>query len=432
MSLAGYQRIVLLGIGGAGMRGLAIILAHQGATIWGVDREDPQLPTQARITFFKENEPGADESIKAADLVIHTDAVSIDHPLLAVARAAARPTMVYHEALGSISQGMRTLAVTGTHGKSSTTSMLAHIFVAEGLDPTALVGAPVPAWEGMNARVGNSKWFIVEADEYREHFLAIQAESAIITAIDYDHPDFFTSLSDVESSFSKFLRKLSSGGALIVPAGIVQRWQTIPWPANTRAVGPPPTPIDLVLPGEHMQYNAWLAIAMAGVYGIDEAAARAALANYPGLGRRFELLGRVGAMDVVSDYGHHPREIEATLAAARSRYGETRICTVFEAHTGERLVHFFDAFCDALALADAIVLVPSFVPPGREGEHPSLKDTEKRLAECLKSRGKEVYEVKELAQISNILTSLSDRHALALGFSAGSLDGILRTCVKKE
>lgn len=414
----------MLGSNGSGMRGLALILAARGATIISVDKNGGE-PNVLR-------EEEATPAVTAADLVIHTDAIGKDHPLLLAARAAGVPTRIYHEALGELTRERRTLAVTGTHGKSSTTSMLAHIFIEAGLDPTALVGAPNPAWQGENARVGSSDWFIVEADEYRDHFLSLHVESAVITTIDFDHPDWFTSLDDVVHSFTAFVQKISSRGVLIVPETLPEKFPAIPWPANTKTVRPPGEPIELVLPGKHMQYNAWLAIHMAGHYGIDEAVARVALKKYPGLGRRFELLGQIGDMDIVSDYGHHPTEIAATLTAARERYPKGRICAIFEAHTRERLVLFGEAFFEALALADSVIVAPPFIPAGRGEIQGDVADALRDLKQRLEGARREVLILDSMSQLSHLLITISGRFAAVIAFSAGSADAALRATVKMK
>jgi UDP-N-acetylmuramate--alanine ligase len=348
------------------------------------------------------------------------------------AAGAQIPTMVYHQALGELTRAKQTLAVTGTHGKSSTTSMLAHIFVAAGFDPTALVGAPVPAWGGQNARVGKSPWFIVEADEYRDHFLALHAESAIITAIDFDHPDFFASLADVEESFSEFVSRLSTTGILIVPQAVVNQFPNIAWPAATRAVAAPTKPIDLVLPGAHMQFNAWLAIQLARHYGIDEQTARAALKEYPGLGRRFEQVGSLHNMTVISDYGHHPAEIAATLRAARERYPDRQILVIFEAHTPERLIQFGQAFAQALSLAEGVVLAPPFIPAGRSDALSGVSEALAALAQKLVEAGRAVQVAPDLPTLGRIMEDLAPAYDVAIAFSAGSVDSWLRTFVKQK
>lgn len=421
----------MLGVGGAGMRGLAIILAASGARILGTDqktREAAEYLQHPNISILEET--AAEDAVRAADLVIHTDAIGTDHPLMNIARTAQVPTQTYHEALADVTRQRRTIAVTGTHGKSSTTSMLAHIFVAAGLDPTALVGASNPAWNNANARIGQGDHFIVEADEYRNHFLALTVESAIITTIDFDHPDFFASLDDVKKSFSQFVQAVSPKGVVIVPTHLVATFSDLPWPAHTQAVAAPTTPITLTLPGRHMQYNAWLAVRLAAVYSIDEQVARAALATYPGLGRRFEFLGNIMNMAVISDYGHHPEEIASTLQAARERYREARLCAIFEAHTGERLRRFFPAFCEALSLADGVVIAPVFVPAGRDKFAATLPAVTQRLEKYLVGLHKQVFQADILSQLSHILTTLSSQFDVTIVFSAGNVDSVVRSIVK--
>lgn len=414
------QTIAMLGASGSGMRGLATILEARGAHILRVDRES----TEGVV-----DEIAAIHEISRMNLVIHTDALHYDHPLLVEARKMNVPIKIYHEALADITHHVRTIAVTGTHGKSSTTSMLAHIFISVGRDPLALVGASIPAWNNTNARIGRGDHFIVEADEYRNHFLSLDVESAIITSIDFDHPDFFASLDEVKNSFSQFLAHVSLRGAVVVPVALMKEFPDLKWPAQTIPVQPPKISIALILPGRHMQYNAWLAIQMAMFYGVSESDARQALAHFNGLSRRFELIGRKLTMDIISDYGHHPKEIIATLKATRERYPEGKILTIFEAHTKERLIQFLPAFCEALVLADGIILAPVFVPSGRDAVESDATSALEQLTEYLNKSGKSVYRAMHLSDIGPVLNELASEFRVCIAFSAGRVDKTLRSIV---
>lgn len=406
------------------MQGLAHLLQARGKTIIGVDQNpvgDAQVKEQA-----------AGGQVAAADLVIHSDALPNGHPLLKGARAAGVGVLKYHEALGELSRESRTLAVTGTHGKSTTTSMLAHIFWAAGLDPSALVGAASPAWGGAHARVGRGDYFIVEADDYRNHYLSLRAESAIITTIDLDHPDFFATLEDVEKSFAAFVKALPLSGVLVVPALVRKNFEHITWPRQTKAVDEPASPIDICLPGAHMQYNAWLAIQLAQHYGIAEHVARAALRQWPGLSRRFERLGVWEGVEVISDYGHHPHEISATIKGARERYPKRRIGIFFEAHTAERLTQYFDDFVLSLSLGDGVILAPVFMPAGRNTLKDEAAQIKTRLAKSLGRAQVTVLEAPNLADIGQVLAAARDKFDVIIAFSAGQLDAHLRAFVNAD
>lgn len=414
----------MLGIGGAGMKGLAHLLSARGKEIIGVD----QRPGESGVL----TEGSAGGRVASADLVIHSDALSSGHPLLKRARAAGVGVLKYHEALGELSNESKTLAVTGTHGKSSTTSMLAHIFWAAGLDPSALVGAASPAWGGQHARVGQGDYFIVEADDYRNHYLCLRVESAIITTIDLDHPDFFPTLEDVEKGFAAFVRRLSASGILVVPGQVRKKFRHIPWPKQTKAVDEPASFIDICLPGAHMQYNAWLAIQLAQHYGIAEDVARKALRLWPGLSRRFERLGKWEGMEVISDYAHHPREISATLKGARERYPKRRIGILFEAHTAERLTQYFDDFVSSLSLGDGVILAPVFMPAGRDTLQDETAELKTRLAKALERAQVTVLEAPSLAEMGQALAAARDKFDVIIAFSAGQLDSRLRAFVNAD
>ncbi len=425
MSTFQGKSIALLGSEGSGMRGLGILLAAEGAKLVRIDKKPHTLGVlteEEGIAHFED-----------LDFVIHSDALVAEHLLLVAAKDRGVPTLPYHKALGRFAEGKRTVAITGTHGKSSTTAMVAHIFVAAGLDPTVLIGAANPAWDGEHARVGKGPYFIVEADEYRNHFHSLRPESAIITSIDFDHPDFFASLTAVTESFSTFIHNIVEPGVVVVSADVQQRFPSVAWPAPTSAVELPSPPIDVVLPGEHMQRNAALALALAHHYGIPEKKARHALRSFPGLGRRFEIIGSVEEMIVVSDYGHHPTEIAATLQAARTRYADTKVCVIFEAHTTERLETFREEFIQALAIANGVVIVQPYVPPGRsKTERDTAQAHLAHIQQELTRRGVDVMVLTEKTALATLLATLALTYGVTIGFSAGELDRELRSAVKDK
>lgn len=417
MSLREARTVFMLGIGGTGMRGLAKLLHGQGKKIIGSDRQYDLIKNwedMKNYEIFSEpaNTPGESSSMTLAgesarpDVLIHTDAAERNHPLIKAAQAKGIPVLAYQEALGEFSQAFQTIAVTGTHGKSSTTSFLAHILIEAGKDPNVLIGAPVPAWGGGGGRAGKSNLFIVEADEYREHFLTLSPAHAIIVSVDFDHPDYFKSLHDVEQAYERFRTKVA--GSIFTPEDVtVEDLADMPAP----------------LPGDHMKKNAALAVKMAGILGVSRENAIAALKTFPGLGRRFEKLGMIGKMELYSDYGHHPKEIEATLKAARSKYQAARILALFEAHTLERLKTFFNDYAAALSLADGILLVPVFIPAGREHESAEAREKLQELQGTLKAPA---WRLEKWEDLKPALVELSAEFDVALAFTAGVLDARLR------
>lgn len=397
------KTIFMLGIGGTGMRGLAKLLAAQGNKIIGSDQQYEIIKDWPDLKAYEFS-----DELKG-DLLIHTDAAEKDHPLIQAAKKKNIPVMAYQEALGEFSKQFTTIAVTGTHGKSSTTAFLAHILIENGKDPNVLIGAPMAAWGGTGARAGKGDLFVVEADEYREHFLTLSPAHAIIVSVDFDHPDYFKSREDVQRAYEGFRMRVS--GKILTPEDLsAEDLQDMPAP----------------IPGEHMKKNAALAVKMAGMLDVPREQAIAALKTFPGLGRRFEKLGKIGEMEIVSDYGHHPAEIQATIKGARNDpafAGRKQLLAVFEAHTLERLKTFFGDYAKALELADGALLVPVFVPTGREHESAEAVAKLQELEQALKIP---VWRLEKWDDLKDKLTELSSEFNVALAFTAGVLDSKLR------
>ncbi len=408
---------VFLGIGGAGMKGLAYLLRESGENVIGFDNnEDVSEASLEEATA----------AIPHADRVVYTDAAVATHPLRESAAIANIPQVPYQQALGEFSQGYTTIAITGTHGKSSTTAFLAHICIEAGLDPSVLVGASMPSLKGLHAQLGKSKYFIVEADEYRKHFLELTPAHIVITTIDFDHPDAFTSLEDVERAYEEFIGKMGPDGILVLPEEEKTSHPAMTFPPNTVSVSKDETEgIQVVLPGIHMRMNAALAIRIAEALGISKELAMNALRSFPGLSRRFELLGTVNGCDIRSDYGHHPAEIAATITGSREIYPNSHIIAVFEAHMPLRLHTFFPEFVNALAHADEVVIVPPFVPAGRDST--ATEDALQLQSEIVAKGKKATYSENPTDFISHL-----EGTSVALLFSAGTLDSVVRKSVINE
>jgi UDP-N-acetylmuramate--alanine ligase len=420
------QTIFFLGIAGSGMRGLAHLMHSRGEYIVGTDQNVSSFTALPHYELAPREEAGG--LLEKSDSMIYSDAVSADHPLRQLARDKGIPQLSYPEALGMFSKTFTTLAVSGTHGKSSTTAFLAHILIEAGLDPTVLIGASLPAWGGENARVGKNKYFIVEADEYRDHFLTLSPAHAIITSIDWDHPDFFDSVSRVEKSYSLFLSRLSSNGFCFVPAAIRQAHRRVVWPSNTIEVLTASN-LTLTLPGSHMKQNASLALALAKQLGVDREQGVASLKNFSGLGRRFERIGNFRGLELISDYGHHPEEIRATLQATKERHPDKRILVMFEAHTQERLQTFFDDYVKALALSSGVIICPVFVPKGREERQAKAQEFAKKLEGELAARQIPAWSLNNYDELPDVLRERQPQYDMAIAFTAGILDGRLRQLV---
>jgi UDP-N-acetylmuramate--alanine ligase len=407
------------------MRGLAHLLANRDISITAQDHAIVDANNEADLARF--NWVTSDEATKIAtqvDLVVRSDAVPEDNAAVRAAANAGVTNLIYSEALGELTGLYTTIAIAGTHGKTSTTALLAHILITAGLDPTVSIGARVPAWDNRNALIGGSDLFIVEADEYRNHFHQLRPAHAIITSIDFDHPDFFTSLDDTNQSFQTFIDSVQPDGAIVVPEHVAAQ-HPLNWPDTTIRV--PNGVATKNIPGEPMRMNAALAVAIAETLGVTPANALASLDSYAAVARRLEELGTSEGTLIVSDYGHHPAEISATLAAAREKYADKRIAVLFEAHTLERIATFTAEFAVALATADEVMLVPVFVPAGREGEQmEAAKAAADDLQLALKDAKVKTSVLADYDQLPQAVHEIGERADIVLGFTAGVLDGHLR------
>ncbi len=426
MALTDQQNIFFIGINGSGMRGLAYLLEKQGKAIAGTDSNMEDAEKGGQYELATEEEAGP--LLAKADLVIYSDAVAPDHPLRRQAEADNKSILSYQEALGQFAQGFtNVIAVTGTHGKSSTTAMLAHIFIEAGANPTVLVGASVPQWNNRNAYAGGQEYFIVEADEYREHFLYLQPTHAIIINIEWDHPDYFLSIDEVRDAFQKFTGSVKK---LIVTSPALHEWVT-QWSSVMILSTDPSARLQddiAILPGEHMKSNARLAAVMAyEVLGVVPEQALQHLTTFKGLSRRFELIGQIAGKDIYSDYGHHPTEITATLKAAQEKFPDKKILVCFEAHTAERLHALWLEFVACLSIADGVIIVPVFRPAGRtlQGQDFAL---EKQLGEALEKQTN-VWLCPTYDELKPTLHQVLVNYDLVLAFTAGVLDGKLRNLV---
>jgi UDP-N-acetylmuramate--alanine ligase len=427
MNLTEAQTIGMIGIGGSGMRGLAYLLAATGKNIIGTDSDISKLASDPDInTYTIAAEHDALPLFVNVDVIIYSDAVPPEHPLREAGQLAGKTEYMYSQAVGQYLQRYTTIAVTGTHGKSSTTAMLSHILTEVGLDPTVVVGAPIPAWQNRNARLGHSNYAVVEADEYRKHFLDLHPTHVIVTSIDFDHPDFFHSLEDVTQAYSQFLAKVPADGLVVTPRSVYEQYPHVAWPSQTKLVDLPENPIFLQLPGQHMQQNAALALAIATQLGVDQTRAIVALKTFPGLGRRFETVGEVNKMRVISDYGHHPEEIAATVRGTRERFPNDKIVALIEPHTSERLDTLFDEYVKVLkaAAVDALVICPTFIAKGRAVAAPDRHD--ELYAKLRQAKPETVWELPDYAELPQLMKKLSAEYDVAIGFTAGSLDAYLR------
>jgi UDP-N-acetylmuramate--alanine ligase len=376
--------IHFMGIAGAGMSGLALLARQQAVNVTGCDHDPSGAADLAAlgVEIWRGHDP--DHVVGARALVV-TAAVPPDHPELARARALGIPVVRRADALSQAVAGGTVVAVAGTHGKTTTTVMVTEALAAAGRDPTGLAGGRVARWGG-NARVGGHELYVVEADEFDRAFLSLTPAIAVVNNVEADHLECYGgSVAALEDAFAEFAGRArraivgaDDAGAARVAAGLaVPVWKVgLAAGADVRIRAPElgehgstarlelpggrTLGLELRVPGLHNLRNAAAALAVAHELGADLDRARTALAEFTGVGRRFERVGDAGGVTVVDDYAHHPTEVAATLAAARQAFPRRRVVAVFQPHLYSRTALHGDALGRALAAADVVVVAPIY------------------------------------------------------------------------
>jgi len=382
------SHVYFMGIGGISMSGLAHILIEKGFKVSGSDsKESPMTKTLSdlgvNVMYGQCAQNIADAS--PIDVVVHTAAIHPDNPEFIAAKEANIPILTRAELLGQIMKEYKIpIAISGTHGKTTTTSMLSKILLEADTDPTLSIGG-VFSDIGGNIRVGKSDYFVTEACEYTNSFLSFFPKISVISNIDADHLDFFKDLDDIRNSFTKFAHLLPDDGTLVINGdidnistitaglkceiityGSKEEFDYYPSDINYDEHGNPSfkahmpggkvLDVKLAVPGLHNVYNALASLAVSNMLGIDADVAAKALSLFGGTSRRFEHKGEVHGVTIIDDYAHHPTEIKATLTAAQN-YPHNKIWCVFQPHTYTRTKALLDEFAEALSLADKVVLV---------------------------------------------------------------------------
>jgi UDP-N-acetylmuramate--alanine ligase len=379
--------IHFVGIAGAGMSALAELFIRRGVKVTGCDANPGGAADLEKLGVrVTTHDPS---HVDAARALVVTSAMPKNHPELERAREKGIPVIRRAEALGEVTVGRELVGIAGTHGKTTTTVMTTSALAAAGLDPTALVGGRVAAWEG-NLMLGADKLYVVEADEYDRSFLALTPTVAVVTNMEADHLDIYKDLADIRGAFGQFAR----GAKTIVLCADDNGASTLPTPSSTEVIrygvdsrdarllatnirnadrgntfdvvydGERLGPVTLQVPGKHNVLNSLAAIASGLALGVTVPAMAPGLAAFGGVERRFQRLGEARGISVIDDYAHHPTEIAATLSAARSTFPGRRIIAAFQPHLYTRTRDFSSEFGSALAAADAVYLTEIY--PARE------------------------------------------------------------------
>jgi UDP-N-acetylmuramate--alanine ligase len=436
------QHAHFIGIGGIGMSGIAEILLNLGMEVSGSDlRRGPVTDRLARLgaTIYEGHDAA---NIAGATVVVTSSAVSAANPEVVEAHARKIPVIQRAEMLAELMRLKYGIAIAGMHGKTTTTSMVASVLAAGGLDPTVVVGGRVDAL-GSNAKLGSSQYLVAEADESDRSFLKLSPILAVVTNLDREHMDCYRDMADVEQAFLTFIDKLPFYGAVTacvdnpLLAAILPRAQRrvftygVAAEADYRleflsavvgsfarfnvitalgALGP----FELHVPGRHNVLNATAAVAIAHQLGMDAEKIALGLSHFRGVDRRFQYRGKARGVTVVDDYGHHPTEIRATLAAARE-CGYRHIHVVFQPHRFSRTLDLMDKFTDAFADADTVIVLPIYAA----SEEPIPGVTAERLA--AKIEGPQVQFAPDFPTAVAAVAAQASKDDLILTLGAGSV-----------
>jgi len=376
--------IHLIGIGGTGISSIARVLLEKGYVVTGSDRTLSPLALELSIHGVKVYEGHAAKNITGADLVVRSSAIPDSNVEVIAAQKAGIPVLKRSDFLGDLMQGQVGITVAGSHGKTTTTALMAFTLSRLSLDPSYIIGGVSKDLEG-NAHAGKGEFFVIEADEYDRMFLGLKPQVSIITNVEYDHPDCYPTPADYFEAFADFTRLLPADGILITSAddanasklgkyvqpgaktftyGMSETatFRAIHVAANSRggfdydmqetATGEVLTHVSLQIPGEHNVRNSLAVLTAVEALGLPVATAARNLAAFTGTGRRFEVVGEVDGITIIDDYAHHPSKIHATLSAARSRYPGRRLVAVWQPHTYSRTHALADDFIKSLRTAD--------------------------------------------------------------------------------
>ncbi|MEE9404381.1 MAG: UDP-N-acetylmuramate--L-alanine ligase [Algisphaera sp.] len=436
------KRLHFVGIGGSGMSGLARLCAARGACVSGSDRGDSPAAAKLREEGFVVAAEQTQDTLPAeTDLVVVSAAIPIDHPERAAARQRGVEVMKYAALLGQLMIGRCGVAVAGTHGKSTTTSILCHALMGSGLDPSFILGAHCEQIGG-GSRTGQSDVLIAEACEYDRSFHHFYPTHGLILNVEADHLDLYASIDEIVESFAHFAALLPKEGSLLIQhesphrmaiaAGLKANVETLGFAPQAdwqieldgghvtlKARGQPVAEWDNPMPGDHFAYNAAAAAVTAHRLGAPWNAVATHIAGFTGLDRRMQWIGEKGGVTLVDDYGHHPTEVDTTLRALRTHHEPGRLICVFQPHQHSRTRHLMEQFLVSFSAAD-IVIVPEiyFV---RDTEQERHAVTAGDLVDRLRQRGVKAMHLHPFSAIAEQLELMVKPGDLVVTMGAGDV-----------
>lgn len=441
------KTVHFIGIGGIGISAIARMFLYPERSrgvahvkVSGSDVAESEVAEGLREAGAKIFIGQKAENIPAdCDLVIYSIAVPPDNPEFAEARRRGIKLVSYPEALGEISRDKCTIAISGTHGKTTTTAMIAKILIDAGLDPTVVIGSflqglTLDREKGRtfetNFIAGKGKYFVVEACEYRRSFLNINPKIVVITNIDADHLDYYKDLDDIESAFAELAARVPKNGAVICDFSDKRACRVAAaGQGKVTDFGEFLTKVPkLLVPGMHNKKDAAAALAVADFLGVDLASAGKSLSGFSGAARRFEFRGKAknGAL-VYDDYGHHPTEILATLAGARELFPNEKIVVVFQPHLYSRTKQHLKGFTAAFKEASSVIFLPIY--PAREEDPGDIHS--QMIVDGVKKKGGDAHMTTTVDKAAKLTLKLSARGDIILTLGAGETNKVADILVRR-
>jgi UDP-N-acetylmuramate--alanine ligase len=445
-------RVHFIGIGGSGLSAIARLLLESGYAVTGSDNAMSPFALDLQSAGVTINLGHDARNIAGADWVVRSSAIPDDNPEVSAARAQGIPVYKRADFLGQLMENKTGIAVAGTHGKTTTTSMLAWTLSALGEDPSFISGSIINNL-GVNARAGKGDAFVIEADEYDRMFLGLKPKIEVVTYVEHDHPDCYPTPEEFRSAFVDFVRLLPANGTLVacgdepgaagvaaeagrmgknlllygaaVTLGTSSDWVLAQnYKPNNKGgfsfdatVAGSSYPVALSIPGMHNVRNALAVMAVIHVLALSMHKAAKALGEFVGAARRFEVRGEAGGVTVVDDYGHHPTEIAATLSGARSRYAKRRIWAIWQPHTYSRTRALFDQFVDAFGEADKVIVTEIY-----RSREPAQDYSSQELVKKMKESS--VKFIADLSDVKDYLIRNLQAGDVMIVFSAGDADQV--------
>lgn len=438
------MKIHCIGIGGIGISAIARYYHAQGDVVTGSDRSESVITRELSKDGIEVSVGhNADFITSDTDRVIYTSAVSEDNQELQEARRLRISTMTYAEALGALTKQKYTLAVSGSHGKSTTTSLLALMLTEAGLDPTVIVGTRLKEFGNTNFRAGKSQYFVIEADEWNNSFHHYVPHIAVITNIDAEHLDTHGSLEGVIRNFSTYLKRVPVSGKIIINAqdrNSMIAIQGVSAEVITYDIRSKEWPLHI--PGYYNQHNCEAAWRVAQAVGVNRQTAEKAVARFIGTWRRLEelqphhglFLMNTEKTIFLSDYAHHPTEIKAVIGGLREKHGNRKIVVFFQPHQAERLTLLFNDFISSFSQADIVGILPTYEVVGRE--YQGTKKTSLELVrvirgddisqESTKKNINTVYYVEDVKKMIEHIATYLPENPIVVFMGAGDIDARIR------